>query len=52
SSNGFHITEECRDYLLPLINGESYPPFKNGLPQYVVLKNEAVPKLLKKKFKI
>jgi 6-phosphofructokinase len=52
SSNGFHITEECRDYLLPLINGESYPPFKNGLPQYVVLKNELVPKLLKKKFKI
>lgn len=52
SSNGFHITEACREYLLPLINGESYPPFKNGLPQYVVLKNESVPKLLKKKFKI
>ncbi len=52
SSNGFHITQECRDYLLPLINGESYPPFKNGLPQYVVLKNEPVKKLLKKKFKV
>ncbi len=52
SKNGFHITDACRDYLLPLIKGESYPPFKNGLPQYVVLKNEPVKKLLKKKFKI
>ena len=52
SSNGFHITEACREYLSPLIKGESYPTFKNGLPQYVVLKNEPVKKLLKKKFKI
>jgi len=52
SSNGMHITEECRNYLLPLINGESYPPFKNGLPQYVVLKNEPVKKILKTKFKL
>jgi 6-phosphofructokinase 1 len=52
SKNGMHITDVCRDYLLPLIKGESYPPFKNGLPQYVELKNEAVPKLIKKKFKL
>lgn len=52
SSNGFHITEECRQYLSPLIEGESYPTYKNGLPQYVVLKNEPVKKLLKKKFMI
>jgi len=52
SSNGFHITDICRDYLSPLINGESYPTYKNGLPQYVVLKNEPVKKLLKKKFKV
>ncbi len=52
SSNGMHITQACRDYLLPLIKGESYPPFKNGLPQYVVLKNEPVKKILKKKFKV
>lgn len=52
SSNGMHITQACRDYLLPLIKGESYPPFKNGLPQYVVLKNEPVKKILKNKFKI
>lgn len=52
SSNGMYITQACRDYLLPLINGESYPPYKNGLPQYVVLKNELVKKRLKKEFKI
>jgi len=52
SSNGMHITQACRDYLLPLIKGESYPPYKNGLPQYVVLKNEPVKKILKKKFSI
>ncbi len=52
SSNGMHITQACRDYLSPLIKGESYPPYKDGLPQYVVLKNEPVKKILKKKFKI
>jgi len=52
SSNGMHITQVCREYLSPLIMGESYPPFKNGLPQYVVLKNIAVKKRLKRKFKV
>ncbi len=52
SSNGMHITQACREYLLPLIKGESYPPFKNGLPQYVVLKNEPVKKILKRKFNL
>lgn len=47
SSNGMHITQACREYLAPLIKGESYPPFKDGLPQYVVLKNQAVKKKLK-----
>ena len=50
SRDGMHITEICRDYLLPLIKGESYPPYKDGLPQYVRLKNIAVEKKLKKKF--
>ncbi len=27
NADGFHITEECRRYLLPLIQGESYPPY-------------------------
>jgi 6-phosphofructokinase 1 len=50
--DGFHITEECRQYLSPLINGESYPTYKNGLPQYVTLKNVAVEKKLKTKFEV
>jgi 6-phosphofructokinase 1 len=46
SEDGFGITESCREYLQPLILGEDYPPYENGLPQYVVLKNVAVPKKL------
>ncbi len=43
---GFGITPRCRTYLEPLIRGEDYPPYKNGLPQYVRLKNVGVaPKL-------
>lgn len=44
--DGFGITERCRTYLLPLIKGEDYPPYKNGLPDYVRLQNIAVPKKL------
>jgi 6-phosphofructokinase 1 len=50
--DGFGITKKCRDYLLPLIKGEDYPPYKNGMPQYVRLKNVAVTKKLKGRFKI
>jgi ATP-dependent phosphofructokinase / diphosphate-dependent phosphofructokinase len=32
--DGFGITEACRRYLLPLIQGEAFPPFVNGLPEY------------------
>ena len=52
TADGFHITAKCRTYLAPLIAGEDYPPFKNGLPDYVVLKNVAVAKKLKTEFKI
>lgn len=52
SRDGFHITEACRNYLQPLIVGEDYPPYKNGLPQYVRLKNILVPKKLKYGYKI
>lgn len=44
--DGFHITDKCRQYLLPLIQGEDYPPFKNGMPAYVRLKNVPVPRKL------
>jgi len=46
SKDGFSITAAARDYLAPLIAGEDYPPFSNGLPEYVTLKNEPVPRVL------
>ena len=51
TADGFGITEKCRTYLAPLIKGEDYQPFKDGLPQYVQLKNVAVTKKLKE-FKV
>jgi 6-phosphofructokinase 1 len=50
SEDGFAITARCREYLAPLIRGEDYPPYKNGLPAYVSLKNQRVPKKLKTEF--
>ncbi|MEW6647992.1 MAG: 6-phosphofructokinase [Pseudomonadota bacterium] len=52
TKDGFGITEKCREYLLPLIKGEDYPPYKNGLPQYATLKNVAVAKKLKTTFEL
>jgi 6-phosphofructokinase 1 len=46
SDDGFGITDACREYLQPLIEGENYPPYKNGLPDYVVMKKEMVEKKL------
>lgn len=46
SADGFHITEACRRYLAPLIAGEDLPPFANGLPVYVRLKNQSLPRRL------
>ena len=46
--DGFHITEEARAYFTPLIQGEDYPPYKNGIPQYVRLKKVLEKKRLKK----
>ena len=42
STDGFSITDSCREYLLPLIGGENYPPYNDGLPNYVVLKKSKV----------
>ena len=44
--DGFGITEKCRRYLEPLIQGEAYPPYVNGMPDYVRLKNNLVDKKL------
>jgi 6-phosphofructokinase 1 len=50
--DGFHITEKCRQYLQPLIQGEDFPPFKNGLPDYARPRNVPVPRKLDSSFKI
>ena len=52
TEDGFGITKKCRTYLEPLIQGEDYPPYKNGLPSYVKLKNAAVKKKLGDDFKV
>jgi 6-phosphofructokinase 1 len=52
SADGFGITAKARTYLAPLIRGESPPPFKDGLPQYVRLKNVAVKRKLATTFKV
>jgi len=51
TTDGFGITAKCRQYLEPLIKGEDYPPYKDGMPQYVRLKNVAVKKKLKGEFR-
>jgi 6-phosphofructokinase len=50
TNDGFGITEACRRYLSPLIEGEDYPPYNKGLPVYVTLKNNAVKKILNTEF--
>jgi len=52
TANGFGITDKARAYLAPLIKGEAPPPYRDGLPQYVRLKNVAVPKRLAASFDI
>ena len=46
AADGFGITDAARRYLRPLIAGESYPAYRDGLPDYAVLRNESVPKRL------
>jgi 6-phosphofructokinase 1 len=52
SRDGFGITPAGRAYLAPLIKGEDYPPYRDGLPRYVTLKNVAVPRKLEENFVI
>jgi 6-phosphofructokinase 1 len=51
-NDGFSITEAARRYLAPLIVGESFPPFKHGLPDYVRLQNVAAPKKTMRQFSV
>jgi 6-phosphofructokinase 1 len=52
SADGFGITAAARRYLAPLIVGEAYPPFRNGLPDYGKLRNVAVSKKLNTEFAV
>jgi len=52
TKDGYGITAKARAYLGPLMKGEDPPPFKDGLPQYVRLKNVAVPKKLAAPFEV
>jgi ATP-dependent phosphofructokinase / diphosphate-dependent phosphofructokinase len=50
TADGFGITAACRSYLQPLIRGEDYPPYRDGLPTYVTLKGVSVVKRLRTPF--
>jgi len=50
TKDGFGITQKARDYLQPLIAGEDYPPYKNGIPYYPKLKLLMAAKKLNTKF--
>jgi len=52
SADGYGITDKARAYLGPLMKGEAPPPYREGLPQYVRLKNVAVPRKLEATFEI
>jgi ATP-dependent phosphofructokinase / diphosphate-dependent phosphofructokinase len=51
-ADGFGITAACRRYLEPLIAGEAYPPYRDGLPQYVRIKGVPVRRKLAGEFKL
>ena len=47
SKDGFGITQSCKNYLGPLIQGEAWAPFEDGVIQTASLKNKLVRKKLK-----
>ncbi len=52
AADGFGITAACRRYLQPLIAGEAYPPYRDGLPDYVRIKGAPVRRKLKTTYQI
>lgn len=52
TEDGFGITRSCREYLEPLIEGEEYPTYLNGLPRFARLKKIMVRKKLNTPFDI
>ncbi len=45
-SNGFEITRSCKEYISNLIQGEDYPSYENGIPQYAKLECKTIKKKL------
>jgi 6-phosphofructokinase 1 len=50
--DGWGITAACRRYLAPLIGGEDYPPYRDGMPVYASLQRRLVAKKLARDFKV
>ncbi len=48
SDDGYGITDKCKEYLYPLIQGEAYPPYENGMPNYVTMKGISIEQKLEK----
>jgi 6-phosphofructokinase 1 len=51
-ADGFGITAACRRYLEPLIAGEAYPPYRNGLPDYVRIRGVPVRRKLASRYQV
>ena len=49
-AEGFNITKKGRNYLAPLIKGEDFPKFQNGMPVYAKLRRLLVAKKLNQKW--
>ncbi|MDA9661048.1 6-phosphofructokinase [Gammaproteobacteria bacterium] len=47
SKDGFGVTEACKNHLRPLIQGEAYTPYKDGVIETASLRNKLVKKKLK-----
>ncbi|HEY7886055.1 MAG TPA: 6-phosphofructokinase [Cellvibrionaceae bacterium] len=50
SKDGFSVTTAGLNYFAPLIMGEAYPPYKNGLPAYTRCQNRLIPRKLPEYF--
>lgn len=50
-TDGYRLTARARAYFTPLIRGEAWPPFADGLPVHAQLKLKSVPRRLKSAFR-
>jgi len=46
NENGISMNHQFLKYALPLIQGESYPPFENGVPSFVKIRGRRVERSL------